>query len=199
MGGRASWQTTSRRFLSRLDFFFFSISFSRVATSGSNKINLNPLVNPIHALSAKLAIPSNPHLPIIPLSCVSSKSSVQSALARRASRTSSQPEPAQTSQRRRANEQGGLTGRRKHLFASEHRVRPCHEAHHLFRLAQSLSSGSEPDNRLGENDPGSRNRSEYSRERYRLNNAVRTPSQSRTQTASRRSFPEVSPEWGPVH
>ena len=55
---------------------FFSFSFSRVATSGSNKINLNPLVNLIHALPAKLAIPSNPHLPIIVLSCVPNKSSV---------------------------------------------------------------------------------------------------------------------------
>jgi hypothetical protein len=73
MGERASWRTTSSRFLSRLDFFFFSFPFSRVATPGSNKINLNPLVNPIHALSAKLAIPSNPHLPIIALSCVSNR------------------------------------------------------------------------------------------------------------------------------
>ena len=42
-------------------------SFSRVATSGSNKINLNS----IHSLSAKLAIPFNPHLLIIVLSCAS--------------------------------------------------------------------------------------------------------------------------------
>ena len=94
----------------------------------------------------------------------------------------------------RANEGERLTGCREHLFASEHCVRSRHKAHHLFGLAQRLSSSGEPDDRLGKDDSSSRDRSEHSWEWHRLCDPVSTTSQSRRQQRpnSRRFFPEAS-------
>ena len=177
MGERASYRTMSRRFISWLD-----IHFSRVATSGSNKINLNPILHPIHFPPAKLAIPSNPHLLIIALSCMF-KNQLTPLSRMLPSHTSSHAEPSQTSQpcHIHPGKERKLTGCREHLFASEHRVRSCHKAHHLFRLAQRLSSSSEADDRLGKDDSGSCNRPEHTRERYRLTDPISTTSQSRAQ------------------
>ena len=177
-------KTRTRWFLSQLDSFF---SFSRVVTSGSNKINLNSSVYPIHSLPAKLSIPSNPHLLIIALSCMLKKKKKiqygplsdvvdQPHLVPRGTFVIGFSCVAHLTQTKKK----GLTGCCEHLFASEHCVCSRHKAQHLFRFAQRLSSSGEADDRLGEDDSGSCNRSEHSRERHRLvNHPVNTTSQGR--------------------
>ena len=148
-----------------------------------HRVQQNKPKSVIHSLSAKLAIPSNPHLPIIALSCM--LKSVQSSLA--CAHSYLVPSGAFTDgsaafhPRKRGGWGNQLTGSGEHLFAGEHCVCPCHKAHHLFGLAQRLASSGKPDDRPGEDDPGSRNRSEHSRERYRLSNPVSIASESRKQ------------------
>lgn len=66
------------RFLSNPDFILFSRGWNIGLIERKTHINLNPSVHSIRSLPAKLAIPSNPHLFIIALSCTSISESASS-------------------------------------------------------------------------------------------------------------------------
>lgn len=145
-----------------------------------HKINLNPSVHSIRSLPAKLAIPSNPHLFIIALSCAFEISRSPRSTSCMRSYLIPRGTFALQSVLLRSHSiiNRKLTGRRQHLFSSEHRICPRHKTHHLFRLTQILPSSRQADNRPRKHDASSRDRSKHCRKRYRLLNPISTVNQA---------------------